>query len=189
MIGLLGGTFDPPHIGHLILAVEAAHAFRLEKVLLIPARIPPHKDCTHILPFEHRLEMTKLAVQDSSILEVADLEDPTGNSYTVDLLRKLSSKGEKYCFIIGMDSLADIHNWREPKAILDLARVVAGTRPGFNPERIKAVFRDKVELFDIPPIGISSTDLRERVANGGVTEYYVTNEVLNYIKESNLYVR
>lgn len=189
MIGLLGGTFDPPHIGHLILAAEAAHKFNLEKVFLIPARIPPHKDHTYISPFHHRMEMTKLAVSGSSILEAADMEEPTGNSYTVDLLRKLNSKGEKYCFIIGMDSLADIHNWREPEAILELAKVVAGTRPGFNPDRINSKFRDGVELFDIPAIGISSSDLRKRVANGGVTEYYVSNEVLHYIKENKLYVR
>ncbi len=189
MIGLLGGTFDPPHIGHLILAIEAADRFELEKVLLIPARIPPHKDNAGVSPFEHRFAMTKLAVQDDSMLEAADLEEPEGNSYTVDLLLKLTSKGEKYCFIIGMDSLADIHNWRKPEEILELSRVVAGTRPGFNPEAVEVKFRDRVDLFDIPEIGISSSELRKRVANGGVIKYYVTGDVISYIKENNLYVR
>ncbi len=188
MTGLLGGTFDPPHFGHLVLALEAFHQFGLEEVLLVPTRFPPHKPGRRITSFKHRFRMTELAVADSHELTAADLEPFDEPSWTVNLIEKLSGKGIKICFIMGMDSLKELHTWKDPERISKMAKIVVGTRPGYEAESVDIKYRSIVETFDIPGMCISSCDLRDRFARELNTRYLVPGSVRNYIRENGLYV-
>lgn len=187
--GLLGGTFDPPHYGHLVLAMEACTRFRLSGVILVPSRMPPHKGGETVTPFHHRLTMARLAVEDAGELSAADLEPESGPSWTVKLLEKLTGQGMRICFIMGMDSLTELHTWRDPHRIASLARMVAGTRPGFDPSLAAPEFRSLVETFEMPGICVSSSQLRERFAEGLNTRYLLPDNVRDYIRENDLYAR
>jgi len=189
MTGLLGGTFDPPHFGHLVLALEACIKFDLEEVLFIPSRFPPHKPGRCITSFEHRYRMTELAVADSPELSVADLEPPEGPSWTVNLIEKLTGMGMKICFIMGMDSLAELHTWKNPNRISKMAKLVTGTRPGYSEKLVNPKFSSLVETFVIPGLYISSSDLRDRFARNLNTRYLVPDSVRDYIRENDLYAR
>jgi len=185
-IGLLGGTFDPPHYGHLALASEAAYRFGLERVFLYPARTPPHKKAPEA-GLAARMEMLHLAAFTSSLLRVRDLEGETGASYSADLLEALGLSPQRVWFIMGMDSLLDLETWKTPERLLRLASVVAGTRPGFQAEKVPEVARGRVEVFPLPGLWISSSDLRERFARGRPTAYLTTEDVRRYIMERGLY--
>ncbi|NOQ21672.1 MAG: nicotinate (nicotinamide) nucleotide adenylyltransferase [Candidatus Aegiribacteria sp.] len=189
MTGLLGGTFDPPHFGHLVLALEAFHQFDLEEVLLVPARIPPHKPGRRITSFGHRFRMTELAVADCPELTAANLEPFNGTSWTVNLIEKLSGMEMKICFIMGMDTLKELHTWKDPERISKMAKMVAGTRSGYEAESINMKYRSLVETFEIPGVSISSCDLRDRFARELNTRYLVPDSVRNYIRENGLYVK
>ncbi len=189
MTGLLGGTFDPPHFGHLVLALEAYYQFGLEDVLLVPTRIPPHKPGRRITPFRHRFRMTELAVAESPELTAVDLEPSDETSWTVNLIKKLNGMGMKTCFIMGMDSLKELHTWKNPERISKMTKMVAGTRPGYEEESINMKYRSMVETFNIPGMHISSCDLRDRFASEMNTRYLVPESVRNYIRENGLYVR
>lgn len=189
MTGLLGGTFDPPHFGHLLLALEACRHYDLESVLLVPARYPPHKPGRQITPFKHRFRMTELAVADSPELSAADLEPFDEPSWTVNLIEKLTGTGMNICFIMGMDSLMELHTWKDPQRISRMAKMVAGTRPGYKADSIDVKYRSIVDTFEIPGTAISSYDLRERFARQFNTRYLVPDSVRNYIRENDLYVR
>lgn len=187
MTGLLGGTFDPPHFGHLVLALEACHKFDLKEVLLVPSRFPPHKPGRRITPFSHRFRMTELAAADSPELTAADLEPSDGPSWTVNLLEKLGNMGMNICFIMGMDSLMELHTWKDPERISKMVKMVAGTRPGYDEELLKTGFNSIVETFEMPGLYISSGDLRNRFARELNTRYLVPDSVRNYIWENDLY--
>ncbi|MCK5131555.1 MAG: nicotinate-nucleotide adenylyltransferase [Candidatus Sabulitectum sp.] len=185
--GFLGGTFDPPHLGHLMLAQEALEQYSLEKVFFVPSRNPPHKNNSEITDFSHRLRMLELAIQGNRCFQIADLESRDFPSYTVDMLEQISSRDFKPCFIIGMDSLREIHTWRKPMRILELADVVAGTRPDAEPFSLDPGFLKKVTLFDFPGVWISSSDLRKRVKEGRSISYLVPESVESYIRTWRLY--
>jgi len=187
MTGLLGGTFDPPHHGHLILAMEALFRFGLDRVLLVPSRFPPHKTGETVTPFHHRFRMTELATEGAPELIASDLEPPEGPSWTVNLLHKLRDEGLEICFIMGMDSLRELHTWKDPGEISSMARMVAGTRPGFDGDQVAPEFRNMVETFSIPAVDISSSQLRKRFAEGLNTRYLLPETVRNYIRENDLY--
>lgn len=189
MTGLLGGTFDPPHYGHLILAMEALFRYELQKVLLVPSRFPPHKPGRTVTPFRHRFRMVQLAAGGAPELEAADLEPAEGPSWTVNLLRNLTGQGLEICFIMGMDSLEELHTWKDPATIAKLSRMVAGTRPGFSPDAAPADLRASVETFSIPEVHISSSQLRRRFAEGLNTRYLLPDTVRDYIRENDLYAR
>jgi len=189
MTGLLGGTFDPPHFGHLVLALEACQKYSLEKVLLVPSRFPPHKPRRRITPFENRFRMTELAAEGSPELTAADLEPSDEPSWTVNLISKLKGMGMNICFIMGMDSLMELNTWRDPESISEMARMVVGTRPGYNEKSVDSRFKSMVETFTIPGMYISSSDLRDRFARGLNTRYLVPDNVRDYIRENDLYGR
>jgi nicotinate-nucleotide adenylyltransferase len=189
MTGLLGGTFDPPHFGHLVLALEAFHRFSLDEVLLVPSRFPPHKPERRITPFEHRYRMTELAAAGSHELRTADLEPSDGPSWTVNLIEKSIAGGMEICFIMGMDSLAELHTWKDPERISKMVKIVAGTRPGFREESIDPYYRSMVETFELPGMYISSSDLRDRFARELNTRYLVPDSVRDYIRKNGLYGR
>ncbi len=185
--GFIGGTFDPPHLGHLMLAQEALEQYSLEKVFFIPSRNPPHKNNRTITDFSHRRRMLELAVEGNHCFQVADLESRGFPSYTVDMLERVSSVDFKPCFIIGMDSLQEIHTWKRPMRVLDLADVLVGTRPGTDTSSVNPDILKKVTLFTFPGIWISSSEVRKRVLEGRRISYLVPEGVESYIRSGGLY--
>ncbi len=185
--GFLGGTFDPLHLGHLSLAQEALEKYSLEQVCFVPSRCPPHKDPGDITPFEHRSRMLRLGIAGNPAFQVADIEERSFPSYTVDMLERISSPDYRPCFIIGMDSLREIHTWKEPLRILELARVLVGTRPDWDVSSVAPKFLDNVEVFHFPGVWTSSSDIRARVRKGRSISYLVPEPVESYIRSRGLY--
>lgn len=195
-IGLMGGTFDPIHDGHLVAAQETASVLGLEKVLFLPTGAPPHKQNEPVTDARHRLAMVRLAIQGNPTFELSTIElERPGPSYTVDTLRQIGERypGVELYFIVGMDSLAELPTWRDPHRLFDLARVVAVLRAGWTPvdlgwieSRLPAA-RGRVQVVQIPGLDISSTNLRERVAAGRPIRYLVPSAVMAYIEEHGLY--
>ena len=185
--GFLGGTFDPPHLGHLILAQEALEQFSLDTVFFVPSRNPPHKDNALVTDFKHRLLMLEAALQDNSSFRVADIDSRDFPSYTVDMLEQISSDNYRPCFIIGMDSLKEIHTWKKPLRILELSDVLVGTRPGADLSQVNPDILDRVTIFDFPGVWVSSSDLRKRILEGRRISYLVPESVESYIRSGGLY--
>jgi nicotinate-nucleotide adenylyltransferase len=196
-IGVFGGTFDPPHLGHLAAAQEALEACGLERVLFVPSERNPLKLDDRISPTEHRLAMTALAIDGDPRFELS-YEDVGGDgpSYTVDLLARLREKlgaGTEVAFITGMDVLHELHRWREPRRLLEMARLLVIARPGqehVRPEdvdtRVPGASR-RITVIQTPGVAISSTELRQRVAEGRSIRYLVPERVVAYIQEHGLY--
>ncbi len=195
-VGILGGTFDPLHDGHLVAANEAAWELGLERVLFMPAGNPPHKQDEVVTSAEHRVAMVRLAIADNPRFELCTIElERSGPSYTVDTLRELRAREpaiEPY-FIIGMDSLADLPSWHDPGGILKLAHLVAMHRAGWDVVDVKQLDRvvpgaaSRVKILRIPGLDIASTDLRERIAAGRPVRYLMPDPVIAYIEEHRLY--
>lgn len=189
-IGILGGTFDPIHWGHLILAEQASEKFNLDQVIFIPAAKPPHKKGKKISSAKVRLEMVKLALKDNPKFFLSEIElKRSGYSYTVETLtalKKLYPNFELY-FLTGSDMLKEIYNWRKPEQIYQLAKIVIAYRPGFDKINFKNKFTKKSLFLEIPALDISSTQIREKVKNKKSIKYLVHPEVERYIKEKKLY--
>ncbi len=185
--GFFGGTFDPPHLGHLMLAQEALEQFSLDTVFFVPSRNPPHKNTAVITDFTHRLYMLEAAVRDNKSFQVADIESRDFPSYTVDMLERISSNDYRPCFIIGMDSLREIHTWKNPLRIVELADVLVGTRPGADLSQVDPDIIERVTLFDFPGVWVSSSDLRKRILEGRRISYLVPECVESYIRSGGLY--
>jgi len=197
-LGILGGTFDPPHVGHLILAEEARQALGLQQVLFVPAGEPWRKAGRQLSPPEHRLAMVRLAVGDNSDFDVATLEiERKGPSYTAETLaalqQQLPDDGE-FFFIVGQDSLADLPHWRQPERIVSLARLAVARRSAWEAAEADALEKDlpgisqRLVWLDMPRIDISSTAVRERVRQGLSIRYWVPPAVEEYIRRHGLYV-
>ena len=194
-VGILGGTFNPPHLGHLICAQEAHRELGLERVLMIPARIPPHKPVEHEPGAEHRLELCRRAVAGDDRFEVSALElSREGPSYTVDTLHELTandSQAELF-LIVGGDIAAGLPRWREPERVLELATVAVATRRGTARSSVDAALEslrggERAQFFSMPRIGVSSTLVRRRVRSGQPIRYLVPDAVAGYIAEHRLY--
>jgi nicotinate-nucleotide adenylyltransferase len=192
-LGVLGGSFDPPHLGHLIIASVACATFNLERVLFVPAAAPPHK-----LPEERtsapiRLEMTELAVQDDIRFVASGLEVERGLVFTCDTLQAAAQRFAKHdlVFILGSDSLLQFETWHEPERVLELAQLAVAPRMGDDPEAIAAAAArwapERVTILDSPLIAISSSDVRARVAAGRPVRYLVPPAVEELILERGLY--
>jgi nicotinate-nucleotide adenylyltransferase len=194
-IGILGGTFNPPHLGHLICAQEAYLQLGLDRVTLIPARIPPHKPVEDEPGAEHRLELCRLAIGDDERLEVSDLEiDRDGPSYTVDTLEELHSSAPDHelFLIVGGDIAAGLPEWHEPERVLSLATLAVAKRRGTSRAAVDdalAALRggERTRFFRMPRIAISSTMLRDRVRSGQPIRYYVPDPVARYVERHRLY--
>jgi nicotinate-nucleotide adenylyltransferase len=196
-VGFLGGTFDPIHFGHLAVAEEAREALGLERVLFVPAGVPPHKPGRVISAPAHRLAMVELAIADNPAFEVSRLEvERTGNSYTVDTVAALLSGPDapaEVTVLVSAELFGSFTTWREPERILRLARVAVVPRPGHrSPGRAYVAehfpgFEDRVAFLDGPHIGISATEVRRRAAAGRSIRYYVPPAVAAYIGEHALY--
>ena len=198
-VGVLGGTFDPPHYGHLAAAEECRVALRLEVVLFMPAGQPPHKRGRPISPADDRVRMVELAIESNPHFELSRIDvDRIGPSYSVAALdqlhRELGPEAQLW-FVMGADSLADILTWREPARLLRLARVAAVNRPGAPdpaPERLESALpgaRARIDVVEIPDLAISATDLRARVVAGRPIKYQLPEAVEQYVRERGLYRR
>ena len=194
-IGVLGGTFDPIHIGHLVVAEEARTKLGLSEVLFVPAGQPWLKQARDITPAAHRVEMVRRAIADNPYFKLSTLEvDHPGPSYTVDTLTllqdQLSSESSLF-FILGRDTLAELPLWKEPRKVIQLCRLVVPPRLGSRDlrhleEAIPGLL-DKVIQLDMPVIGISSSEIRHRIAQGLPIRYLVPSVVEKYIAEHRIY--
>ena len=195
-LGIMGGTFDPIHIGHLACAEQAREAFELAAVVFIPAGNPVFKKDRAVTPAADRLEMCRLATRSNPAFDVSAIEiERGGDTYTVDTLRQLRAHypdNVELRFITGADAVASIVAWRESTAIADLARLIAVTRPGYalSDER-RALIEGRgnfaVDYLEITSLAVSSSDLRRRVAAGASIRYLTMQRVFDYIREKRLY--
>jgi nicotinate-nucleotide adenylyltransferase len=198
--GIFGGTFDPIHCGHLILAEQCREACRLDRVLFVPAGQPPHKSDRQITPGKQRLEMVDLAIAGHASFTASNIElERPGPSYSVDTLEELARQNpdDELFFLIGSDSLTDLPYWYQPQRVASLATLVVATRPGnerpdVEPLRAvigpEAVQRLLEHLVEIPLVEISSSLVRKRVAQGQSIRYLVPRAVECYIEIHTLYL-
>lgn len=197
-LGILGGTFNPPHLGHLILAQDAAEHYRLDRVLLVPCHRPPHKDDRVLVDGRHRAAMIEQAVAGNPLLECCRLElERGGISYSVDTLAQLRElhPRARFFFIIGGDSLTELHTWRDIGRLLEGCEMVTMLRPGFL-ERIRAADlrlpppwpqRLLGNIFTGHALAVSSSEIRRRVAERHSIRYLVPAAVEQYIQHHHLY--
>jgi nicotinate-nucleotide adenylyltransferase len=199
-IGILGGTFDPVHYGHLVIAEEVYATLQLTEIVFVPAGQPPHKTNIEITSAVHRLEMLELAIAPNSHFTISrvDLDRP-GPSYTVDtlqLLRKQWGENTAIYYIIGADSLVDLLSWHDPSGLLEqLTYLVAVRRPGYNEAEVYYDWlethlpgiKQRLLVVDAPQFDISATDLRKRVAEGRPIKYQTPESVESYIVQYGLY--
>jgi nicotinate-nucleotide adenylyltransferase len=194
-IGILGGTFNPPHLGHLVAAQEAYRELELDHVLLIPAATPPHKPVEDEPGARHRLELCRLAVGDDDRFGVSDIElQREGPSYTVDTLKVLTTHEpiNDLFLILGGDIAAGLPKWHEPERVLELATVAIAQRRGTAREAVEGALAElaggeRARFFEMPRIGISSTMVRRRVRCGQPIRYLVPDGVKQYIETHGLY--
>ena len=196
-IGIMGGTFNPIHIGHLILGQTALEQFQLDKVLFMPTKNPPHKRYDNIVDDAIRAEMVLIAIKDNPYFELSTFEmDREGITYTADTLTQLTKQNpdEEYYFIVGADSLFYIDRWKDPATIFKLSRLLAAVRGQASNkdmlqkiEELNETFHASVELLNSPNIDISSSEIRERIQNGMDIQYYVMPDVARYIQSNDLY--
>lgn len=191
-IGLYGGTFDPVHLGHLMVAEQACLELGLQRIFFVLTPNPPHKFATAISPAPQRLRMLQLALADHPQFEVSTAElERGGISYTVDTLRHFRAQPEfakaELFLIIGADSLLELKNWREPQAIINMARLAVYSRPGLDWRQAAPQFLQATHLLSGPQLDISATDIRQRCSRGESIRYLVPEPVQNYILENNLY--
>ena len=189
-ICLFGGTFDPPHIGHLLIAQTVCEAEDFDKILFIPAFTSPHKKS--ITPVEHRIEMVKTAIIDNPKFEYSDVDILRGGvSYTIDSImdvkRKMNLENADLYYLIGSDSLIDLKNWKESKKILDECNVIVAIRPGFRPSDIPPWILQKVHFANIPRFELSSSKIRSRWVEDLTIRYMVTLPIWEYINKNSLY--
>ncbi|MCF7796318.1 MAG: nicotinate-nucleotide adenylyltransferase [Lentisphaeria bacterium] len=190
---LFGGTFDPPHNGHFIIADAIRQILDLNKIIFIPAYNPPHKYAQFpVTPVEHRLAMLELCTRYDEHFEINDLEIQRGGiSYTIETIRQIKSDnqlktGDIY-FLIGSDSLIEFKTWYHWEAILAECKVVVARRPRFEKEAIDPEILEQVLFLNLPRIEISSTDVRERFLKGQMTRFYISDAVYDYIEANGLY--
>ncbi len=197
-VGILGGTFDPIHYGHLVAGEEARCALGLERVLFVPSARPPHKVEYPVSPPEVRVEMVRLAIADNPAFELSTIElDRPGLSYTVDtmamLQEQLGPSADLY-FILGEDALADLPTWHQPEKLLDICQLIAVNRPGYHSFSLRLLERQlpgverRVHPVRIPELAIWSTELRARVASGLPIRYLVPDPVHDFIYQHGLYL-
>jgi nicotinate-nucleotide adenylyltransferase len=192
----MGGTFDPIHYGHLIIAEHVREACHLDGILFIPAANPPHKQEALVTSIAHRYAMTQLATDHNPYFAVSKIEmERQGPSYTIDTIRELKKRDAdtEYYFITGADELQDLPGWHESQQLLHICHFIAAARQGCTPdlERIYRCFDEAagahIHLVDTPELEISSTDIRKRLREGRSIRYLVPEAVAEYIERKGLY--
>ncbi|GAH90508.1 unnamed protein product [marine sediment metagenome] len=196
-IGILGGTFDPIHVGHLVIAEEARVKLGLAKVLFVPAGQPWLKVDHVVTLASHRVEMVRLAIAGNSYFKLCPLEvERPGPSYTIDTITALQSQleAQSFFFILGSDSLAGLHLWKEPAKLVQMCRLVIVPRLGLSLPDLKSLeasvpgVTSNIVQLDTPITGVSSSEIRQRVAQGLSIRYLVPGKVEKYIAEQKLYL-
>ncbi len=199
-IGIFGGSFNPPHIAHLVVAESVRDQFGLDRVLWIPGYIPPHKTRSKLADARHRLEMTRLATAGNPTFEVSSIEiDRKGTSYTVDTVTSLCSAhpDDTFYLIIGEDSLRDFISWRKPATIISKVSLLVYRRTTQNSEQsnqnpplseAERQFPDRIRFADAPLLNISSASIRAQLQKGRSIRHQIPDSVHDYIKEYHLYL-
>ena len=199
-IGLMGGSFDPIHFGHLLAAQGAAERLRLDKVVFIPARQPPHKTYRHLANFAHRYAMVKIAIRGNPRFDVSDVElRRGGKSYSIDTIHQLRAEyglDSKLYFIVGADMLRDLPTWKDVKKLTKLCSFAVAVRPGYDLRDLDALKRRMGEAFvretkrnilHIPPTGVSATEIRRRLRTERPIHYMAPEDVERHIRRHHLY--
>jgi nicotinate-nucleotide adenylyltransferase len=193
-LGILGGTFDPIHYGHLFLAEETRARFRLDGVVFVPNGNPPHKNAGAVTPAAHRYALTQLAIRDNPAFRCSPMEmRRAGPAYTVETLTQLHAEnpGAELFYITGVDAIAEILTWRRPEEVIRLATFIAAARPGFTLEmlqnRLPPAYLDRILPMDSPMLNISSTEIRRRLRRNLPVRYLLPDAALEYICEHGLY--
>jgi nicotinate-nucleotide adenylyltransferase len=195
-VGLLGGTFNPPHLGHLVCAQEAHAQLGLDRVVLVPVHAPPHKEVEFDPGVAHRVELCRRAVVGDERLAVSTIEsDVPGRSYTVDTLRRLNERDpeNQLTFILGADQARELLAWREPEALLELAQLGVAEREAVRREDVCESLTglpgvpERLRFFDMPRLDISSSLIRSRVTARRPIRYLVPDAVADYIATAGLY--
>ena len=190
---LFGGTFDPPHNAHFIIAEAIRESLDLNKIVFIPAYRPPHKfETKPVTPVEHRIAMLKLCIDDIPQFEYSDIEIQRGGvSYTIDTIREMKkSKNistKDLHFLIGSDSLAEFKSWKNWEEILEESQVIVARRPRFERTDIDPDLLERVTFLNLPRMEVSSTEIRERFYSDRMTRFYVPAAVSEYIQQNNFY--
>jgi nicotinate-nucleotide adenylyltransferase len=186
-IGILGGTFDPPHIGHLMIAKQVLEQCSLDSIWFMPSSEPPHKTDSTITRGEHRIEMVRRSIANEEQFDLCLVEfERNGLSYTVDTVKELEKMypAIKFHFIIGGDMVDSLHTWGRVEELLEAIPFIAVRRPG---SKFESPFYKKLKIVDIPMIDLSSTWIREQIRHGKNTDYYIQSEVREYIEVNSLY--
>lgn len=196
-VGIMGGTFNPIHYGHLLLAETAYHQLELDEVLIMPTKNPYYKKLSNTASEEDRVNMVKLAIENNDHFQFSSEElERDGTTYTVETLRNLTSahKDHQYYFIMGADSLYHIESWKEPEAILEMAVILVAGRDGGSSSSLKSQmayimnkYDAKIHLLESPVMEISSHDIRRRIQNGESIRYLLPDSVADYIYRQKLY--
>lgn len=189
-IGILGGTFDPVHLGHLVLAEQVLEKLRLDRVIFIPSASPPHKTERRLSSARDRFRMTALALEGNPKFSISDMElKREGLSYTVDTLKTLRKayRNSEIYFLAGSDMLEEIHTWRDPEQVYKLAKMIIAIRPGFDGFDCDNHFAKKSIIVPITGMDISSSRIREMVGKGESIRYLVPLKVEEYIEKKKLY--
>jgi len=189
---IFGGTFDPPHIGHLLIAQTVFESENFERLIFVPANISPAKKNGNNSSPKERSRMLEIALINNPNFEISDLEiKREGVSYTVDTMKEfvdeLKLDKKDLFFLMGSDTLKSFHNWKNPEEILNLCNIIVAIRPGFTPSDIPQWVLDSVRFANIPRFEVSSTNIRRRWREGKTIRYMVTKEVWEYIDEKDLY--
>lgn len=196
-VGIFGGTFDPIHMGHLIVAETIMDEFHLDKVVFIPAAVPPHKLDKQISPAKHRYMMTMLATCSNPRFQVSDMEmHRQGPSYSRDTLAQLieeHGRDTEFYFIVGADSVENLHTWNRIDELLTMCHFIGASRPGCMPDMEKISKRfgplaEKIHCLETPELEISSTEIRHRVGQKRTIRYIVPETVEQYIYKEKLYL-
>jgi nicotinate-nucleotide adenylyltransferase len=189
-LGILGGTFNPITIAHLVIAEQVSDVRRLDTVLFVPARVPPHKNASDVAPATDRYRMTILGTESNPRFEVSRIElDRPGKSFTKDTLRELLDMypGTELFYIIGSDAVVELSTWREPELVLKLARFLVVARPGYDLSQLEDRYKKRVDIVPVVGLDISSSEIRERVKQGRSIKYLVPEKVEEYIRAKGLY--
>jgi nicotinate-nucleotide adenylyltransferase len=193
-LGVMGGTFDPIHYGHLVTAEEALQQFELDGVVFVPTGRPWMKEHEKVSPAEDRYLMTVVATASNPLFRVSRMEvDRDGTTYTVDTLRGIRAEFGDHTdlfFITGADAVLEIFQWKDPQELFDLAHFIAATRPGFDIADFEAHAETRhpgITVMNVPALAISSTDIRARIAHGRPIRYLVPEGVKSYIEKAGLY--
>jgi nicotinate-nucleotide adenylyltransferase len=190
-LGIMGGTFDPIHYGHLVTAEEALHQFELDEVMFVPTGRPWMKEHDVVSPAEDRYLMTVIATASNPRFSVSRVEvDREGPTYAIDTLRTIKEdSGADLFFITGADAVLEIFQWKDRQELFEMAHFIAATRPGYDVSELEehGTTNDGITVMSIPALAISSTDIRTRVARGRPIRYLVPEGVVSYVRKAGLY--